>query len=46
MNNTVVKSKADLCFVLKLTSVTVAFATLFGLVGGLFQTMMQIHEQS
>ncbi|CCP03031.1 Surface presentation of antigens protein spaQ [Erwinia amylovora Ea644] len=46
MNNTLFISNAALVVVLKLTAVPVAFATLVGIVVGLFQTIMQIQEQT
>ncbi|WP_168402839.1 type III secretion system export apparatus subunit SctS [Erwinia amylovora] len=46
MNNMLFISNAALVVVLKLTAVPVAFATLVGIVVGLFQTIMQIQEQT
>ncbi|WP_168385022.1 type III secretion system export apparatus subunit SctS [Erwinia amylovora] len=46
MNNTLFISNAALVVVLKLTAVPVAFATPVGIVVGLFQTIMQIQEQT
>lgn len=46
MNNTLFISNAALIVVLKLTAVPIALATLVGIVVGLFQTVMQIQEQT
>ncbi|AUX72541.1 MULTISPECIES: type III secretion system export apparatus subunit SctS [Erwinia] len=46
MNNTLFISNAALVVVLKLTAVPIAFATLVGIIVGLFQTIMQIQEQT
>jgi len=46
MNNLAFVSNSALLMVLKLTAVPVALATLIGIVVGLFQTVMQIQEQT
>lgn len=46
MNNILFISNSALIIVLKLTAVPIAFATVVGLVVGLFQTIMQIQEQT
>lgn len=46
MNNILFISNAALIVVLKLTAVPIALATLVGIIVGLFQTVMQIQEQT
>lgn len=46
MNNVLFISNSALLLVLKLTAVPIAFATLVGIIVGLFQTVMQIQEQT
>lgn len=46
MNNILFIGNSALIVVLKLTAVPVAFATIVGIVVGLFQTVMQIQEQT
>lgn len=46
MNNILFVGNSALLLVLKLTSVPILFATLVGIVVGLFQTLMQIQEQT
>ncbi|MCW2478384.1 type III secretion system export apparatus subunit SctS [Candidatus Symbiopectobacterium sp. NZEC135] len=46
MNNILFISNNALLLVLKLTAVPIAFATVVGVVVGLFQTVMQIQEQT
>lgn len=46
MNNILFVGNNSLLLVLKLTAVPIAFATAVGIVVGLFQTVMQIQEQT
>lgn len=46
MNEVMFISNAALVVVLKLTAIPIAFATGVGIVVGLFQTIMQIQEQT
>ncbi|MBG6247227.1 MULTISPECIES: type III secretion system export apparatus subunit SctS [Symbiopectobacterium] len=46
MNNILFIGNNALLLVLKLTAVPIAFATVVGIVVGLFQTVMQIQEQT
>ncbi|HFT1247924.1 TPA: flagellar biosynthetic protein FliQ [Escherichia coli] len=46
MNNVLFIGNSALVVVLKLTAVPIAFATLVGIIVGLFQTVMQIQEQT
>jgi len=46
MNNILFIGNSALIVVLKLTAVPIAFATIVGIVVGLFQTIMQIQEQT
>ncbi|QZN95244.1 type III secretion system export apparatus subunit SctS [Symbiopectobacterium purcellii] len=46
MNNILFVGNNALLLVLKLTAVPIAFATAVGIVVGLFQTVMQIQEQT
>ncbi|KML20842.1 type III secretion system protein SpaQ [Leclercia adecarboxylata] len=46
MNNILFIGNSALLVVLKLTAVPIAFATIVGIVVGLFQTIMQIQEQT
>lgn len=46
MNNILFVGNNALLLVLKLTAVPIAFATVVGIVVGLFQTVMQIQEQT
>lgn len=46
MNNTLFISNAALVIVLKLIAAPIIFATLVGIIVGLFQTVMQIQEQT
>ncbi|MCW0309581.1 type III secretion system export apparatus subunit SctS [Pantoea ananatis] len=46
MNNILYIGNAALITVLKLTAVPVALATVVGIIVGLFQTVMQIQEQT
>ncbi len=46
MNNILFVGNNALLLVLKLTAVPIAFATIVGIVVGLFQTVMQIQEQT
>lgn len=46
MNNILFIGNSALLLVLKLTSVPILFATVVGIVVGLFQTLMQIQEQT
>ncbi|QQG29074.1 type III secretion system export apparatus subunit SctS [Pectobacterium carotovorum] len=46
MNNILFIGNSAMLLVLKLTSVPIAFATVVGIVVGLFQTVMQIQEQT
>lgn len=46
MNNILFIGNSALILVLKLTAVPIAFATVVGIVVGLFQTVMQIQEQT
>jgi len=46
MNNILYISNSALILVLKLSAVPVALATFVGIVVGLFQTVMQIQEQT
>lgn len=46
MNNILYIGNAALITVLKLTAVPVALATVVGIIVGLFQTIMQIQEQT
>ncbi|MCW2474857.1 MULTISPECIES: type III secretion system export apparatus subunit SctS [unclassified Symbiopectobacterium] len=46
MNNILFIGNNALLLVLKLTAVPIAFATIVGIVVGLFQTVMQIQEQT
>jgi len=46
MNNILFIGNTALIVVLKLTAVPIAFATIVGIIVGLFQTVMQIQEQT
>lgn len=46
MNNILFIGNSALLLVLKLTAVPILFATVVGIVVGLFQTVMQIQEQT
>lgn len=46
MNNILFIGNSALIVVLKLTAVPIAFATVVGIIVGLFQTVMQIQEQT
>lgn len=46
MNNILFVGNSALIVVLKLTVVPIAFATIVGVIVGLFQTVMQIQEQT
>ncbi|MEH4929681.1 type III secretion system export apparatus subunit SctS [Enterobacter cloacae] len=46
MNNVMFISNSALIVVLKFSAVPVTFATIVGIVVGLFQTVMQIQEQT
>ncbi|SFN66630.1 type III secretion protein S [Izhakiella capsodis] len=46
MNSVLFISNSALLIVLKLTAVPIGFATLVGVIVGLFQTVMQIQEQT
>ncbi len=46
MNNIIFVGNSAMLLVLKLTAVPIAFATLVGIIVGLFQTVMQIQEQT
>ncbi|EXU76558.1 MULTISPECIES: type III secretion system export apparatus subunit SctS [Erwinia] len=46
MNNILFISNTGLIVVLKLAAVPIAFATIVGIIVGLFQTVMQIQEQT
>jgi len=46
MNNILFISNSALLVVLKLSAVPIIFATIVGIVVGLFQTVMQIQEQT
>ncbi|NEG59852.1 type III secretion system export apparatus subunit SctS [Pantoea agglomerans] len=46
MNDILFIGNSSLILVLKLTAVPIAFATIVGIVVGLFQTVMQIQEQT
>jgi len=46
MNNIMFIGNSALLLVLKLTAVPIAFATIVGIVVGLFQTIMQVQEQT
>lgn len=46
MNNYMFIGNYALLIVLKLTAVPIAFATIVGIVVGLFQTVMQVQEQT
>lgn len=46
MNNVLFIGNTALLVVLKLAAVPIAFATIVGIVVGLFQTVMQIQEQT
>ncbi len=46
MNNILFIGNSALIVVLKLTAVPIAFATIVGVIVGLFQTVMQIQEQT
>lgn len=46
MNNVLFIGNSALLVVLKLTAVPIAFATIVGIIVGLFQTVMQIQEQT
>ena len=46
MNNVLFIGNTALIVVLKLTVVPIAFATVVGIIVGLFQTIMQIQEQT
>ena len=46
MNNILFIGNSALIVVLKLTAVPIAFATVVGIIVGLFQTIMQIQEQT
>ncbi|WP_224558188.1 type III secretion system export apparatus subunit SctS [Pectobacterium versatile] len=46
MNNILFIGNSALLVVLKLTAVPIAFATIVGVIVGLFQTVMQIQEQT
>ncbi|CCG86233.1 type III secretion system export apparatus subunit SctS [Erwinia piriflorinigrans] len=46
MNNVLFIGNSALIIVLKLTAVPIALATIVGIVVGLFQTIMQIQEQT
>ncbi|EIG1887017.1 flagellar biosynthetic protein FliQ [Escherichia coli] len=46
MNNVLFIGNSALLVVLKLTAVPIAFATIVGILVGLFQTVMQIQEQT
>ena len=46
MNNVLFIGNTALIVVLKLTAVPIAFATIVGIIVGLFQTIMQIQEQT
>lgn len=46
MNNILYISNTALIVVLKLTAAPIAFATVVGIIVGLFQTVMQIQEQT
>lgn len=46
MNNILFIGNNALLLVLKLTAVPIAFATVVGIIVGLFQTVMQIQEQT
>lgn len=46
MNNVLFVGNSALILVLKLTAVPIACATIVGIVVGLFQTVMQIQEQT
>jgi len=46
MNNTIYIGNSALLLVLKLSAVPIAFATIVGIIVGLFQTVMQIQEQT
>jgi len=46
MNNILFIGNSALIVVLKLTAVPIAFATIVGIIVGLFQTVMQIQEQT
>ncbi len=46
MNNILFIGNSALIVVLKLTAVPIAFATIVGIIVGLFQTIMQIQEQT
>lgn len=46
MNDILFISNSSLIVVLKLTAVPIALATIVGIIVGLFQTVMQIQEQT
>ncbi|MGP3590901.1 type III secretion system export apparatus subunit SctS [Vagococcus sp. WN89Y] len=46
MNNVLFIGNTALLVVLKLAAVPIAFATIVGIIVGLFQTVMQIQEQT
>jgi type III secretion protein S len=46
MSNVLFIGNSALLVVLKLTAVPIAFATIVGIIVGLFQTIMQIQEQT
>lgn len=46
MSNVLFIGNSALLIVLKLTAVPIAFATIVGIIVGLFQTVMQIQEQT
>lgn len=46
MNNILFISNSALIVVLKLSAVPIAFATIVGIIVGLFQTVLQIQEQT
>ncbi|QUG74590.1 EscS/YscS/HrcS family type III secretion system export apparatus protein [Erwinia sp. E602] len=46
MNNILFVGNSALIIVLKLTAVPIALATIVGIIVGLFQTVMQIQEQT
>lgn len=46
MSNVLFIGNTALLVVLKLTAVPIAFATIVGIIVGLFQTVMQIQEQT
>lgn len=46
MNNILFISNSALIVVLKLTAIPIALATIVGIIVGIFQTVMQIQEQT